>query len=498
MELSKYQTDICKFFKSGAGNTAVIAVAGSGKSTTALQAISGVPSFYQTLLGAFNKDIKLDFEAKGRALGCKNTKYTTFNGFGWGTCLNAMRGAPPVLDEDKTANILELVVMRPRTKADERRLQKLKGTISRLVGLFRLLSIHSVAEAESRYEEVVNHQNIDIPEDDDFKELLFRTFEECINDTVHFDFTDQVYMPIHMGFNIPCYDIVTIDEFQDCCQIELELMAQAARGGRFIAIGDPDQSIYGFKGCDPRRFTNYIRDFNAKELPLSICYRCPINIIMEARKIVSRIEAAPGAKAGVVDTVEKSVFHRDHREGDFVICRVTEHLVRECIADIRAGRKAKVRGRDFGNSCIALLGKITEDSNLAADEFVTQMFEYRIKQSEILKKFRRENEIIRLDDRVNTLHALAEGCSDVKEVIARTNDIFCEDKDRHQGVDFLTGHKSKGLQKKRVWILRPDLLPHPRSQERDWMIAEEKRLKYVMITRAEEELYYVLKSPGER
>ena len=51
-----------------------------------------------------------------------------------------------------------------------------------------------------------------------------------------------------------------------------------------------------------------------------------------------------------------------------------------------------------------------------------------------------------------------------------------------------TVHKSKGLQFSRVYILRDDLWPHPRSK-REEDLAQEMNNKYIGRTRAEDELH---------
>ena len=47
-------------------------------------------------------------------------------------------------------------------------------------------------------------------------------------------------------------NFVFIDECQDlnACQRSLMLKAVKPNGGRFIAVGDPAQAIYGFAGAD--------------------------------------------------------------------------------------------------------------------------------------------------------------------------------------------------------------------------------------------------------
>ena len=63
--------------------------------------------------------------------------------------------------------------------------------------------------------------------------------------------------------------------------------------------------------------------FNAVELPLSICYRCPKNVVLEAKKLVPHIEYADSAADGTVDRVKKDVFVSRVQDTDWVLCRTT-------------------------------------------------------------------------------------------------------------------------------------------------------------------------------
>ena len=54
------------------------------------------------------------------------------------------------------------------------------------------------------------------------------------------------------------YDVVLVDEYQDSDPAqESLLMALAGDGRELIAVGDPDQSIYAFRGADVRALTEF-------------------------------------------------------------------------------------------------------------------------------------------------------------------------------------------------------------------------------------------------
>jgi len=57
------------------------------------------------------------------------------------------------------------------------------------------------------------------------------------------------------------YPLIIVDEFQDTNAEEWRMISQLGRRSRLIALGDPKQRIYDFKGADPRRFDEFIAAF---------------------------------------------------------------------------------------------------------------------------------------------------------------------------------------------------------------------------------------------
>lgn len=57
------------------------------------------------------------------------------------------------------------------------------------------------------------------------------------------------------------YPFIIVDEFQDTNADEWRMIATLGRQSRLMALGDPKQRIYDFKGADPRRFDEFIAAF---------------------------------------------------------------------------------------------------------------------------------------------------------------------------------------------------------------------------------------------
>jgi superfamily I DNA/RNA helicase/RecB family exonuclease len=96
------------------------------------------------------------------------------------------------------------------------------------------------------------------------------------------------------------YDAVLVDEYQDTDPAQENLLHALAGDGReLIAVGDPDQSIYGFRGADTRavsRFPSLFRapDGNpARVVALRTCRRSGNVLLAASRRVAARLPAAP-------------------------------------------------------------------------------------------------------------------------------------------------------------------------------------------------------------
>ncbi|GAA2602657.1 ATP-dependent DNA helicase [Actinomadura fulvescens] len=96
------------------------------------------------------------------------------------------------------------------------------------------------------------------------------------------------------------YDAVFVDEYQDTDPAQEELLQRLAGEGRdLVVVGDPDQSIYGFRGADVRgilRFPDRFRTLDGDPAPvvaLRTCRRMGPEILAASRRIARRLPAGP-------------------------------------------------------------------------------------------------------------------------------------------------------------------------------------------------------------
>jgi len=98
------------------------------------------------------------------------------------------------------------------------------------------------------------------------------------------------------------YDVVLVDEYQDSDPAqESLLMALAGEGRELIAVGDPDQSIYAFRGADVRALTEFPDRFRTADgrpapvVALRACRRSGPFLLAASRRVARRLPAAPAA-----------------------------------------------------------------------------------------------------------------------------------------------------------------------------------------------------------
>jgi superfamily I DNA/RNA helicase/RecB family exonuclease len=100
------------------------------------------------------------------------------------------------------------------------------------------------------------------------------------------------------------YDVVLVDEYQDSDPAQESLLLALAGDGReLIAVGDPDQSIYAFRGADVRALTQFPERFRTADgqpapvVALHTCRRSGPVLLAASRRLARRLPAAPGSQA---------------------------------------------------------------------------------------------------------------------------------------------------------------------------------------------------------
>ena len=84
------------------------------------------------------------------------------------------------------------------------------------------------------------------------------------------------------------YEYFMLDEAQDMSELQyLVLKPIFENCPRVVIVGDPDQSIYGFRGSNPKVMEWFDIEFKPSKYPLSVSYRCPSNILNPIAKSIA-------------------------------------------------------------------------------------------------------------------------------------------------------------------------------------------------------------------
>ena len=471
---SPYQAAVFADVVSGTGHTVIRARAGSGKTTTIMQALEVVPRGCSVLLLAFNTAIVA--ELKGRVPQGRGIEVATCHSYGNRAIYSALGRVS--VNKDRVPFMLKAYLGDNHEEADLRR------ALAKTVDFAKQTLCDLTPEA---IDAMIDERGIDVLTEDPkqrawFIETALWTLNNCKVIRGEIDFADMIWLPTVLGLRTPKYDRVFVDETQDLNRAQLELAMSAVKpGGRICAVGDDRQAIYSFMGADRHSVDLVIERLSAKVLPLSVTYRCPVSVVKLARSVVPDLEPCAGAPAGLVEKASKARMISDAAPGDFVLSRTNAPLISLCLGFIRQGRRAMVKGRNIGEQ---LIGFIRRSRCKTIGAFLSHVDDWR--DEEVQRLIAKERDTSEAEDRHACLVALCEGCESVPEAIARAEMLF-RDQSPEDTIVLSTTHKAKGLETDRVWMLEDTYLTRPGT--------EESNLFYVAVTRAKRELYLVAIKP---
>lgn len=485
---SSYQTAIFEDVANGDGHTVVQARAGSGKTTTIVESMRHLPSMSPALMVAFNKSIATELKRRAPA----DVEVKTLHSHGFAAVRRAYRGVG--LSDDRTEKLFAGIVggeTNPRFRPS-------RGAICKTVSLAKNTNV----SGDDELDDLIDGFDIDVPDCFTRPQFLVAVQEVLqASRTVRgeIDFDDMVWLPIVNNLPVDTYGHVFIDETQDLNGAQLELALRSVMAmGRITAIGDDRQAIYGFRGAGGKgSMTRIIDGLGAKVLPLSVTYRCPIEVVNLAKKVVPDLEAAPGAKQGAVVESDWSALRKQVKPGDFVISRFNAPLVSELLQFVQEGRRACMLGRDYLKTLTSLITKSKASDVESLRSWIDDWLAREIER--ISKKGADPSAVI---DRANALRALCEGVKSTQEVLGRIDTYFAAEPDG-QSVVFTSTHKAKGLEADRVFLFGDTYRRFSEAAEQATAlesggsvtanarrsIVEERNLWYVAVTRCANELF---------
>lgn len=528
---SAYQQDVFDFVANGKGSAIVEAVAGSGKSTTILEAAARIPTSQNVLMLAFNKSAAGELKAKCAKRGLTNVEAKTFHGLGYGPVRKyiANKGLP--VCEPNGQKVSDIIAMMADwgvdvDRADKQRkrfaddpcfkrlrdnghtfpghfVQMAGGAVAQLVSLAKQNAVGELPqfpEERQTWRNMIDHHDI-VAEDDMITEddlidaarkvfaISFKAFEAF----GMFDFDDMIYLVIRLRLRLWQYAWVFVDEAQDTNPVRRFLARAALRPyGRLIAVGDPHQAIYGFTGASNDALALVAEEFGARTLPLTVSYRCPKAVVTAAREFVSHIESAPNAAEGVVDLREDPPTPAELLVTDAVLCRKNAPLVKLAYQMISEGRPCKILGRDIGQGLVKFIDKL---GGKTIEQLNERLQKWANRERKKLTDAGREHKLEQVQDKLDCVTTVIDSLPESRRTVARLRETFenmFSDESAH-ATTFSTVHKAKGMEWPRVFIIGREDMPSKMARQ-EWQMDQEINLIYVAYTRAQEALIICNKS----
>lgn len=479
MQWSEQQQAIFQWFETGKGNLVIRARAGTGKTTTILEAISHAPE-QQIILGAFNKKIALELQSR---LKNPKAKAQTFHSLGYSAIMYNWKGC--VLDNDRAERLVRRVS--PNNIPDSvvsmiKKMSALGKNICPYPNMDRMLEISYQFDVDPSEELINEGWNIHT-----ICQLAMNTMSVACEKDGTFDFDDMIFVPLRNSWIRPRFDLVVIDEAQDMNTSQL-LMAQRLSKGRIVVVGDDKQAIYGFRGADSNSIDRLKGELIANELGLTITYRCPKQVVQHINWIVPDFKAADEAPEGLVKVLAYDKMLVEVDAGDFILSRKNAPLSRTCFKLLALNKKVVIEGREIGKGIQKIVKSLKAKD---IPELIEKIYIWQDKQLEKLSKVDNkfvEGKIENIKDQAEIIKVFAENSETIDELVLKLEVMFQQtDNGKLDCIVCSSVHRAKGLERNRVFGLSDTLYPGGNQKS-----IEEQNIEYVMVTRAKKEFIRVV------
>jgi DNA helicase-2/ATP-dependent DNA helicase PcrA len=189
------------------------------------------------------------------------------------------------------------------------------------------------------------------------------------------DFDDMLFLTVDVLERFPearekwqeAFHYILVDEYQDTNHAQYRLLQLLAEKHRNVfAVGDPDQSIYGFRGADIRNVMEFEQDFpGSYTIALEQNYRSTQHILDAANGVIShnreRKEKNLWSELGDGDPVRVIEVEDEHAEARYVAAEIAL-LVEE----------------GFNGADVAVFYRTNAQSRVLEDVLVRQGIAYQV------------------------------------------------------------------------------------------------------------------------
>lgn len=501
-------------------NLMVEAVAGAAKTSTIEISAPGIGPELTPLAVSFNK--KIAVELVDRLPPWFSVK--TLNALGHRAWMTARGGTRINLDTDKMYKLVKASLPAEMRQGEDDSFAAVLALArgAKSIGLVPSgapMGVRGIVEdTEDNWQEIAFQKGLDVGSAEilQARQAVLSSIKAAFSGEIDYD--DQIYMSVLFGGVYPKHHTVIVDESQDLSplnHIQLRKMTKT----RLIAVGDPYQAIYAFRGADADSMSNLQREMgggilgnvlhilesqrqediedgvrgafvppvvhsligkgNFHKLELTNSFRVPHLIGRRQRNHVPHFDVMPWLPEGTFEVwpnrlatpppeTDDALVARptwsinDIPSESFVLCRNNAPLMSLAFTFIKHRRPVKILGKDIGATLANLLLKVTGKEARPISDCYALLEDW--KRKEIAKAGDAESKVDVIYDRFDSLFVMLEAVED--QTPKGTNldteqfirNLFT-DKPGETMTELSSGHRAKGLEKDWVMILDPFRCP---------------------------------------
>lgn len=168
---------------------------------------------------------------------------------------------------------------------------------------------------------------------------IYACYQAKLKEYNALDFDDLLYLTVRLFKEHPTslemyqqrWKFLLIDEYQDTNFAQYEMVhCLVAKSRNLCAVGDPDQSIYSWRGANIRNILEFEKDYpGAKVVRLEQNYRSRTNILNAANAVIdhnyNRYKKNLWSDLGAGERIKHFTADTERGEADFVAERVRHH-----------------------------------------------------------------------------------------------------------------------------------------------------------------------------
>ncbi|GGO62956.1 UvrD-helicase domain-containing protein [Nonomuraea cavernae] len=298
--------------------------------------------------------------------------------------------------------------------------------------------------------------------------LAAKAWEDIRDPRGRLPFSHDCYLKMWClsGPQLTKYDYILLDEAQDS-NPPVAKMVEAQRHAQLVLVGDPSQSIYGWRGAE-----DAMSKFNGVRLTLSQSFRFGEVVAEEANLWLGYLNA-PLRLRGFEQINSRLA---TLTEPDAILCRTNGTAIAQVMEQLNAGRRVSLVG---GGDQIRKLAEAAMQLKDGRGCSHPELFAFKTWAE--LQEYIEEDEGSDLRPFVNLIDA--HGADVVLNTVSR---LVPSDR---ADVEISTAHKAKGREWRRVKVADDFPEPKPTDDDKPGRISRpDAMLAYVTVTRAQYEL----------